>query len=330
MAFYAFDATGLASDNKITNEDHTVTSVHASKNNYFVPVSAPFYAPSLVLVDKATGKTLDEGVDYKLTHKFQEGKDNTALDLYGSVTLMDVSRTGTFSINYQTLGGDFVDASTQALADGLEHLSALLIVDWHQLANVPDTFPATPHNTSVTSIDAVNEIITSMNRIADNLELQFSGIKFSDISDLDTEWRAPLLKAFGDVAAAITAKAQASEIPFEQSCPGQTSTLLGSMVDGEWKDTALSCTPTSDGTYMIHKEVNAVAINPTTPDYTIESRWVVNGAVIDRSYANHIALGLDTTMAVRLQVRIVGTNATNLSIANTTYTSSLSIMKMGV
>ena len=328
MSLFPFDSSGTATANKIVNEDHVITTVSGTLNNYIKPLNAPFYGTTLAIIDKATGETLVEDVDYKLTHKYQEAIDNIALDVYGTITISDLSRNGTFSLNYQTLGGDMVDASTQALNNGMEALANLLIVDWSQIANVPLTFPSTPHNTSVTDIDAMNQVIDQLILIGDNLENPYRDLKFSDISDLNTEWRQPILDGFGAIAAAITAKVNASSLPFEQGTPGRTPTSVGSVVNGQWTDTPLVCQPSTNGTYMINMDVNYEAVGATGA-YALEKRFVVNGSVIDRSYSNHSAIGLSASDVVMTQVRLVGSNSTNLKVADSNFSSTISILRIG-
>lgn len=325
---YPFDSTGLATSNLISGEEHSITSVSAGFNNYIVPVSAPFFRTTLVVVDKLSGSILDEGIDYVVTHKFQEAIDNIALDIYGSITFTDEARTGTVVLRYQTLGGDYVNTQTQAIVDGLDILANLNSRDWDFIANVPLVFPSTPHNHTVTDIDSVNEILDEIIKMRQSMEDPFKELHLSDVVDLDTEFTIPVRDNLQAIADAINNKAASSRIPFEMATPGQTPTSLGPANDGEWKDTPLACTPLIVGTYKVDWHQASRAPDVTT-EHHFEARVVINDAALDRSYSNHSAMGLDPSLTARLQIRIVGASTADLIIAGTDHSCSLTITRLG-
>lgn len=325
---YPFDSTGIATSNLISGEEHAITSVSAGFNNYIVPVSAPFFRTSLVVIDKLTGTILDEGIDYIVTHKFQEAIDNVALDIYGSITFTDEARTGTVVIRYQTLGGDYVNTQSQAINNGLDTLANLNSRDWDFIANVPLVFPSTPHNHTVTDIDAVNEILDEIILMRQAMENPFTELHMSDIVDLNTEYTIPIRNNLQAIADAINNQAASTRIPFEMATPGRAPTTLGQANDGEWKDTPLAATPSMLGTYKIDWHTFCRAPDVTVP-HSFETRFVVNNSVIDRSYSNHTAIGLDPSMNVRLQVRIVGAATADLRIADLDHSCSLFISRLG-
>lgn len=329
MNTYNFDSTGLSPDNRVSNEQHTVSTVNASMHNYFVPRYAPFFANNFVIVDMATGEPLNLGDDYLLTHEYQEGTYNVNQPIYGSVTLVDPARTGTFSLVYQTLGGPFTTEASQSIENGLALLHDLTTIDWSELTNVPDTFPLTPHNHPVTEVEAVAEMLSQLTLIREAIANPYNELTLSDITDLDEKFVAPAVNGLESIAAAIREKSAMTSIPFEMSTPGQTKTELGSLNIGSWKDTSLACVCLVLGTYKIDFDVNTRLVNPTKENIKVEVRWTVNGVVIDRSYANHTCIGLEPDDIIRLQVRLSDGSADNVIIADTGHTSSITITRLG-
>lgn len=329
MNTYNFDSTGLSPDNRVSNEKHTVSTVNASMHNYFVPRYAPFFANNFVIIDTASGEPLELGDDYVLTHKYEEGTFNVNQDIYGSVTLKDPARTGTFSLVYQTLGGDFTNESSQSIENGLALLHDLTTIDWSELTSVPETFPLTPHNHPVTEVEAVTEMLSQLTLIREAIANPYNELTLSDITDLNENFIRPVIDGIDGIAAAIIQKAASTNIPFEISTPGQTKTDLGSLNIGSWRSTSLGCECRLMGTYKIDFDVNVELVSPTAEDIKVEKRWTVNNNVIDRSYANHTAIGLTVGDVVRMEIRLVGGSADNVIIADTGHTSSLTITRLG-
>lgn len=329
MNTFNFDSTGLSPDNRVTNEKHTVSIVNASMHNYIVPRYAPFFANNLVIIDVASGEPLEPGDDYILTHKYEEGTFNVNQDIFGSITLKDPARVGTFSLVYQTLGGPFTDEASQSIENGLALLHDLTTVDWSELASVPDTFPLTPHNHPVTEVEAVAEMLSQLTLIREAIANPYNELTLSDITDLDEKFVTPAVSGLESIAAAIREKSAMTSIPFEISTPGQTRTELGALNIGSWKDTSLACVCSILGTYKIDFDVNTRLTSPTKDNIGVETRWTVNGVVIDRSYANHTCIGLEPDDVIRLQVRLSDGSADNVIIADTGHTSSLTITRLG-
>lgn len=329
MNTYNFDSTGLSPDNRVSNEKHTVSTVNANMHNYFIPRYAPFFANNFVIIDTASGEPLEPGDDYVLTHKYEEASFNINQEVYGSVTLKDPSRSGTFSLVYQSLGGEFTNDSTQSVEDGLALLHDLTTIDWSELVNTPETFPLTPHNHPVTEVEAVVEMLSQLTLIRESIANPYNELTVSDITDLNERFITPVINGLNNIGQAIREKAAATSIPFEMSTPGQTKTDLGALNIGSWRSTPIACACYIPGTYKIDHDVNVELVSPSSDDIVVEKRWTVNDVVIDRSYGNHVCIGLTPGDVVRLQVRLINGSADNVIIADTTHTTTLTITRLG-
>lgn len=322
MTTYVFDASGALPANLISNEEHVISTINGTEHNYIVPTQAPFFDTSLVVVDVTTGDILIENIDYHIGYRFQEAIDEVALPISGAIVFEDVNRTGTYALRYQTLGGDFVNNMTQNIPDGLETLANMQNTLWDAIADIPATFPATPHNHSVTDIDAVNEILDELILMRQAIEDPFKDLHMRDIIDLKSEYVTPLLAGLNDIAAAIVANAATSSTYFEQSTPGNVDTALGALAAGMWTDTPLVLQVSKNGSYEIKHDVE-VRLVGASGDYYLEKRYVVNDLAINRSYSNGGVIGLTATDVVTMQVRLVGSSATSANLAGPTFSSVL-------
>lgn len=326
---YNFDSTGLSTDNRIPGEKHTVSTVSSGRNNYFVPKFTPFFEAGLTVIDDQSGLPLKPGIDFVLTHKYQDAIDNINLSVYGSITLVDTSRTGTYTIAYQTLGGPFITPTGTVIESGLALLHDLTTIDFSEITNVPETFPPTPHNHNVSGVDAVDELLNQVILMRQALENPNTELSVRDITDLDERFIQPMTDGIQAIADAIITKAATTNIPFEISTPGRSVTSLGPINIGAWKDTTLSCAPAVTGSYKIDMDVNVTLAEPTKDDIIVEKRWVVNDSVIDRSYSNHTVVGLAKGDIVRLQLRLRDGSASDVVVAGPGHSSSLTITRLG-
>lgn len=327
MSFFTFDASGTLPGNLITNEEHVISGVNGVEHNYIVPTNAPFFNTSMVVVDVLTGNILEETKDYHIVWRFDEAIDEVALQISGAIVFEDVNRNGTYRLRYQTLGGDFVDDTTRAIASGLDTLANMQNTTWDNIANPPATFPATPHNHTVTDIDAVNEILDELILMRQALEDPFKDLHLRDIIDLKSEYVDPVLKGLNDIAGAIVAKAAVASTYFEQSTPGDTPVALGALPAGAWKDTPLAVEVNRNGSYKIDHDVNARPEGMSADAY-IETRYVVNNLAISRSYSNGAAIGLTAGDVVKVQVRAVNSTATECRISGSTWSSTLCVSRL--
>ncbi|CAH0447965.1 virion structural protein [Vibrio phage vB_VpaM_sm033] len=327
MAIFPFDQRGVNPNNKILNEVQEVNSINGINLNYIVPVNAPFFATTLTVFDETSNKFLVEGTDYVLSHKFQEAEDNLALGVYGSFAFLDPNRTGRFIINYQTLGGDFVTSTTQAIANGFDTLNSLINIDWTDLVGVPPTFPPTFHTQPLTDLDAVADVIQIMQDIRDVLADPFNSLTLGDVTDLDTAFITPLLNALSNLNGTLAAKTLNMTLAHEQHYfPGNVQVNLGAMNVNDWTDTGLTVTVPVDGRYDIKNHINHAPLDDH--DNTHQQRFLVDGGVVTESYLHSCFVSLPAGAVIKQQVRVTKSLAPHFYIAREGGGSSLTIMRV--
>jgi hypothetical protein len=178
---YPFDYTGLAQTNSIINEKVSITISNGINAYIIVPQAAPFFGSSLVIVNE-NGDTLVKDVDYFLTHPWEQANVVTAAYIYGSITLLPTYNVGIYSLNYQTIGGDYVENKANIIETGLgTSAEEYLNIDWE---NAPTAFPPTPHTQELTSVNGMAKIIQSLDAIGNALRETNQLPMYDDIQDM--------------------------------------------------------------------------------------------------------------------------------------------------
>lgn len=329
MSLFPFDSTGMLPMNLIKNEIHSITTVNGTEHNYLIPTNAPFHSHTVVVVRQSTGEILTEGTDYEFTHLFQEGLNQIGTDVHSSITFLDMAETGNFVLQYQTIGGDFVNNVTQALEDGIALLSNLQSYLWEDIADVPDTFPPTPHREPITDIDAVNEIILAMDRIVEVIQGGIWNARIQDIADLDTQFIAPMMQHLTEIATSIT-MARHENVYHEAAAVGGTLVQVGAQFPGEWFDLPLRCGVATgqQGRFMVQYDVGHV-LEGSDPTAEVYYRFTVNGGTIERSYNKNLPIALPDNAIIQLQARVDDSSINSFTIASDKLGSSLSLIRVG-
>lgn len=114
---YPYDPNGTNPACKILAERHTITPINGTNFGFIIPKAAPFFRRSVKLKHVASGRTLVDGVDYAPSHHFEAASSQKPyLEIFGSITILDSSITGTLElVSYQTLGGEFTLDQTALL-----------------------------------------------------------------------------------------------------------------------------------------------------------------------------------------------------------------------
>jgi len=204
MPTYIFDEFGNNPANLINNEKRTLAVGNASEHFVIVPDATPYYGDSLVLVGP-DGDILEEGIDYVPTHKWQQASDAVGQDIFGTILILDPNfDPGSYSYQYQTLGGDYVDNRANAILDGLVAINSVQSysnVDW---STAPATFPPTQHTHGILSgLVGMDEILTRLTEIKDAVISAYSDIHIADIVDFGDPTANPILFEFARIADAL-------------------------------------------------------------------------------------------------------------------------------
>jgi hypothetical protein len=181
--FYPFDPTGSATTNLVSGERQVINSSGIMNFFYIVPKAGPFYRDSLKVKLYPSGVELVEGIDYNPTHYFHAGSHSTGLALYGSITFYDHTLTGTVSLEYQTIGGDWVldeAAITQLLANNLVDPR---ITTWDEAVDLPYQFPVIDHEFNIDNFIGADDIVTKLISIKEAINAMAAGTSSSHMQD---------------------------------------------------------------------------------------------------------------------------------------------------
>lgn len=340
MAFFPFDPNGNLASNLIVDEAHNLNSVNGVDHQYMVPRNAPFFDASMVVVDQSSGTILKEGVDYGLGWTFEAGLEEVGVGLSSVVYLIDKNRTGIYKLRYQTLGGDFVTATTRAINDGLAALNQLTVVTWDDIApgTLPTTWPPTPHTQPVTDVEAVQEIIDAIANVANALISAPPYIRVNDIIDFDENFITPLSIAMSDVADAIRSNL-AKTLTYERFVLNQNPDFILEETSDPiltWHDVGISGQVGVDGTYIVDYDLRPLFNAGVNPVY--RTRFLIstdNGVTyndVPDSYNCGAVVGLASGWFIKLQVYFHEsyTRAILASDAEGTETSSsMTLLRLG-
>lgn len=126
---YNFDPHAALPENLILGEEHKITK--AGKTRVIVPKFAPFFFKDFIL--RRGSEVLVEGVDYYLCITYREATHRFGQLVYGGIWLIDDNRTGTFRVDYRTVGAQYVQK--QAVIDKYlkDELTDPQMADWVDL-----------------------------------------------------------------------------------------------------------------------------------------------------------------------------------------------------
>lgn len=167
---YPFDPTGTALSNLITGEVQVLTPASQPDQFYIVPTFGPYFSASLQVVHRAldnTLTTLTEGVDYYPTYVFIGASRACALPICGAISFLDLSLTGTVTLQYQTLGGDWTISQTQITAILADALYNPRTTAWEEVSGYPDVFPPIPHAWDLVDMVGMSDVVTKIVDLAD-------------------------------------------------------------------------------------------------------------------------------------------------------------------
>lgn len=166
---YEFDPSGGLAANRITDELHIINPASGSDYDVIIPSFAPFFRKGLVVKHLSSGQTLTEGVHFDLGYRFVAASKECETPIYGAIVITDRTLSGSLSIDYQTLGGEWV-LDTQEIQVILANIkNDPRTVKWEDIIDKPITFPPVEHlhhsddlvgmDDVVKGIDAVREAI---------------------------------------------------------------------------------------------------------------------------------------------------------------------------
>ena len=164
---YPFDPYGANPVCLISKERHSLSAVSTASFALIVPKNGPFFRRGLVVKHIATDKTLTEGVDFALGHKFTRATIETARPVYGSILILNRELTGAFDVTYQTLGGEFAIDTQLALETLLNTQIDPRNTTWEAVIDVPPLFPPYNHYFDADNLVGANDLRLAILQIRD-------------------------------------------------------------------------------------------------------------------------------------------------------------------
>jgi len=169
------DTTGVAVTNNVTNEQQILSGSNSPNYYFIVPQQGPFYETgltvSIVLPNKQL-KQLTYGVDYLPCFKFIGASRATTMPVFGGISILNTNITGTVSLNYQSLGGNYVLTQTQINTILSDYERNPLTTTWEEITGLPNDFPPTPHPWKLQDMVGLSEVVGGLSQIAQALQNQ--------------------------------------------------------------------------------------------------------------------------------------------------------------
>ena len=180
---YPFDPTGQNPSNRIVGEQHAISPPPWRDYHFIVPRLTPFFQQSFVLKDQTNNRTLTEGIDWIATHRFVQASRHTARPIYGSITILDKTFIGVVTLDYQTLGGDWVLDELKLYEILLNKTINPRITTWEQVANPPCQFPVIDHQWHIEDMVGMREVRDAIDRIHASMGGGDGGLSTSHLTD---------------------------------------------------------------------------------------------------------------------------------------------------
>lgn len=171
-AIYPFDPTGSKASNLITREQQVLSPPIAhSDYHLLIPKLAPFFSDGLIVKHQDSGRVLQEGVDYELTHHHRRASWAIMKPVYGSVLFLDRTLRGVIEFTYQTLGGEWTVDGAKITSVLSSKLVEPRITTWEQIVtdSIPCEFPPIDHQWNLHDMVGMTEVKQAIDDLASML-----------------------------------------------------------------------------------------------------------------------------------------------------------------
>jgi hypothetical protein len=170
---YPFDPTGSLVSNLIQGEQQQLVAQNFRNQHFIVPKAAPFFADTLsITYQDTTGavSTLQEGVDYYVTHWFISASRACAMRVYGSITFINTALAGIVSLTYQTIGGEWTVSSQQIATIMADVVDNPRITSWEEVSGTPYAFPPEAHCWDVNDLVGMDDVVSAIGAVTTALQ----------------------------------------------------------------------------------------------------------------------------------------------------------------
>lgn len=169
---YPFNPEGNKPECLITGERQILNPVNGLDYNIIVPKRGPYFSDSL----RMTFRTA-EGIPYPLvlgkdwypSHHYIAASRACAADIYGSISFIRPGIKGEVTLEYQTLGGNWVIDEVGIAALLADTLHNPRITSYEQVVNPPQQFPVIDHEWDLVDMVGQSEKIEVLKQIVEAL-----------------------------------------------------------------------------------------------------------------------------------------------------------------
>lgn len=156
-----FDPTMSNPDNYIPNEQHPASS------RVIVARYGGFFKTGLKVIQG--GRTLTEGVDFKLAAYSSEASREVGQAIYYVIVIL-TNKNSPIIVNYHALGGIYTSYSG-VIIDLFNELNLVDdVVKASDIVGLPEVFPPAPHKTSGDDLVGLSRVVEMMSRVRDAIE----------------------------------------------------------------------------------------------------------------------------------------------------------------
>lgn len=161
---YPLDITGVSPLNLVTDEQHAVTEANFWNYNFIVPHCAPFFITNLKVRHYNLTEVVElvEGIDYFPTLQYIGATRSIGRVLYGAITLNRTITSGIVSIDYQTLGGEWIANRDIVLRNLAEIVYNPRLTVWETVTDKQAVFPPMDHPQDLDTLYGLKELIDSI------------------------------------------------------------------------------------------------------------------------------------------------------------------------
>ena len=186
---YDLDTSGVNPANLVKGELHSVNEAQFRDYFFLVPNFAPFFVDNFALKLNSPGgdRPLVEDVDFSFALPYVTGTRTTGKQMYGAVTLHNLSMAGILELQYQTIGGDQVVDRLHVLSYLADKAYNPRTTIWDIVTNVPTAFPPVPHYQDYDNFKGQEAVVDKLEAIRAAI-LENSSLTAQNISDFLQEF----------------------------------------------------------------------------------------------------------------------------------------------
>lgn len=166
---YALDVTGENPDNHVSGERHSlIPKADLTDVRVFSPKYGPFFANHILRIfDRANGRQLVRGQDFKVTDLLQDPALKTGQDIGQFIVITNGQVSNEVEIHYQVLGGNYQNDATAVQHVFETFLNDVRPVDWANVSGKPLTYPPTAHLHLLEDVIGFGPLVVAIDNLRD-------------------------------------------------------------------------------------------------------------------------------------------------------------------